>query len=371
MRYTGVETGDGGVAVGRAPGRGRAIVSETTYAQRIHRYGGPEVLQWERVDLPPLGPKDARVRQTAIGLNFIDTYHRGGLYPVDTLPAVLGVEAAGIVEAVGAEVQSVRVGDRVGCVGQRGAYAERRVVRADSLLRLPDDVDNETAAAMLLKGLTAHLLVRQVYRVGPQDTVLVHAVAGGVGLLLCQWAKSLGATVIGTVGSQTKERLAADAGCDLAIRYRSEDLVAAVLERTDGAGVQAVYDGVGEATFDDSLACLSHGGMMVSFGNASGPVAPFDLMRLAERGLAVTRPSVLSAYLAPGRAAECRSATDELFEVLRAGALQATIGRRFGLDEAGAAHRALEARETWGGSLLLPPADVPQQVSESEALADE
>lgn len=322
-----------------------------THAIRIHQYGGPEVLTWEEVELAEIGPGDALIRHTAIGLNYIDTYHRSGLYPVAELPAVLGCEAAGGVEAVGADVEHVAVGDRVAEGTASGAYSERRVLAAEHLVKLPDEITDEQAAAIMLKGLTARMLLRQTYAVEPGDAVLVHAAAGGVGTILCPWAKSLGATVIGTAGTDEKAAMAAANGCDHTIVYTRESFAERVAEITEGEGVRVVYDGVGRATFDESLECLAHNGLMASFGNASGAVEPFSILRLLPKGLYLARPS-MSSEIIPGDG--LRAAAAELFSVVADGTVSPSIGQRFALPEAADAHRLLESRGTAGSTVLLP-----------------
>lgn len=330
-----------------------------TRAIRIHEHGGPEVLRWETVEVGEPGPGQALVRHEAVGLNFIDTYHRTGLYPVEPLPAVLGVEAAGEVEAVGppspgSDAPRVRIGDHVAYCQARGAYSERRLVDTDRLVVLPDHVDAEMAAASMLKGLTAWYLLRRTYPVRSGETVLVHAAAGGVGTILCQWAKALGATVIGTVGTEAKAEMAASSGCDHPIVYTVESFVERVLELTGGTGVPVVYDGVGKATFDDSLKCLDRFGMMVSFGNASGPVPPFEIRRLSVKNLFLTRPSLRPHVDRPEDLAEGAA---ELFDQLASRTVRVPIGQRFPLRETATAHRALEARETTGSTILVPGSD--------------
>ncbi len=321
-------------------------------AIRIKETGGPEVLRLEEVEVGDPGPGEARVRQSAVGLNFIDVYHRTGLYPMD-LPFTPGLEGAGTVEAVGEGVSEVAVGDRVAYAGgPPGAYAEVRLAPAAKLVRLPDDIAEEIAAAVMLKGLTAWYLARKTHRIARGETVLVHAAAGGVGLLLCQWAHHLGATVIGTVGSDDKADLAAAHGCDHPVVYTREDFTARVRELTGGEGVPVVYDSVGASTWEGSLGSLRPRGLMVSFGNASGPVAPFSPIELARRGsLFLTRPTMMDYTAARGDLLE---GAGELFEVLRSGAVQVSIGARYSLADAADAHRALEARETTGSTLLLP-----------------
>ena len=323
-----------------------------TRAIRIHRTGGPEVLSWEEVELPLPGQGQVLLRQSAVGLNFIDVYHRNGLYPVQ-LPSGIGMEAAGTVEAVGEGVTGIEPGDRVAYAsGPLGAYAEARLMPADRLVKLPPEVTDRQAAAMMLQGLTAQYLLRRTYAVQPADRVLIHAAAGGVGLILVQWAKYLGATVIGTVGSDAKAKTAADHGCDHVIRYDKEDFPRRVRELTGGDGVRVVYDGVGKDTFMGSLDCLSPLGMMVSFGNASGPVAPLDLLLLSQKGsLFVTRPT-LATYTAERK--DLVAAAAELFHVVTTGAVKVAINQTFPLSEAAEAHRALESRATTGSTVLLP-----------------
>jgi len=321
-------------------------------AIRIHAPGGVEALRWEEVDIRPPGDGEALVRHTAVGVNYIDVYHRTGLYPVP-LPAVLGVEAAGVVEAIGPGVTEVATGDRVAYAGGPfGAYAERNVVPAERLVRLPAAIGDEQAAAMMLKGLTAQYLLRRTYRVKPGDTILFHAAAGGVGLIACQWAKHLGATVIGTAGSDAKAELARVHGCAHVIVYTREHFPERVRALTGGAGVPVVYDSVGQATFEGSLDCLAPLGLMVTFGNASGPVPPVNLALLAMKGsLFLTRPTFMT-YTA--RREDLVAAVAELFAVVESGAVKVSINHRYPLAEAAAAHRALEARETTGSIVLVP-----------------
>jgi NADPH:quinone reductase len=317
---------------------------------RAHEVGGPEVLRFE-VGSP--GPGQALIRQTAVGLNFIDVYFRSGTYPPPQLPFTPGLEGAGVVEAVGDGVQDVQVGQRVAYAAPPiGAYAERRLMAADRLVALPDGVSDEQAAAMMLKGMTAQYLLRQTYRVQSGHTILFHAAAGGVGLIACQWAKHLGATVIGTVGSDAKAELVRAHGCSHVIRYDHEDVVARVREITAGKGVPVVYDSVGKATFESSLDCLAPRGMLVSFGQSSGKIPPVDLGILSQKGsLYVTRPTLMT-YTADR--ADLLAAAKELFEVVQSGAVRILINQRFPLREAAEAHRALESRRTTGSTLLLP-----------------
>ena len=324
-----------------------------TRAIRIHATGGPEVLRFEAVDPGRPGPGQALVRQTAIGLNFIDTYHRSGLYPLPSLPHGIGMEAAGVVEAVGDGVVVVRPGDRVGYAsGAPGAYAELRVVPADRLVPLPDGIDDRTAAAMLLRGMTVEYLIRRAFRVEPGMTVLLHAAAGGLGLIACQWLRHLGATVIGTVGSDEKAALAREHGCAHTIVYTREDFVAHVRELTSGRGVPVVYDSVGRSTFAGSLDCLARRGMLVGFGNASGAPPPFDPLLLSRKGsLYLTRPTLMD-YTATRD--ELLASARALFEVVQQGRVKVEIRQTWPLAEAAEAHRAFEARRTVGSSVLLP-----------------
>lgn len=326
-----------------------------THAIRFSAHGGPEVLRWETVELPDPGPGELRIRHQAIGVNFIDTYHRTGLYPV-ALPSGLGQEGAGVVEAVGPRVTEFRPGDRVaycgGALSPVGAYSEVRNFPAERAVRLPDDISFETAAAVMLKGLTAQFLVRRTHRVQPGDTVLIHAAAGGVGLLLVQWAKRLGATVIATAGNDGKAELVRAHGADHVIVYTRENFTERTRALTNGCGVDVVYDSVGRATFLGSLDSLRPLGLMVSFGNASGKVEPFDIGLLAQKGsLFLTRPTLFT-YIA--RREDLLAMAEELFAAIRQGWLDVKIGQRFPLSQAAEAHRALESRRTIGATLLLP-----------------
>jgi NADPH2:quinone reductase len=320
---------------------------------RVHQHGGPEVLQLEAYDLPAPGPGEALVRHEAIGLNFIDTYHRTGLYPVPSLPFTPGMEGAGVVEAVGDGVADLRPGQRVAYAGAPlGACADRRVMPADKLVPLPDAIGTDTAAAMMLKGMTVQYLLRQTYRVQAGETVLFHAAAGGVGLIFGQWAKHLGVTAIGTVGSDEKAELARAHGYAHVINYKTEDFAARVKEITGGQGVPVVYDGVGKAVFDKSLDCLSPCGLAVNFGNASGPVDALNLLTLSAKGsLFVTRPTLMTYTRTRERLLAC---AHDLFDVVAQGAVKIEIHQRFPLAEAAEAHRALEGRATTGSSLLIP-----------------
>lgn len=321
------------------------------HAIRIHEYGGPEVLQFVEVDVPEPGPGEARIRHTAIGLNLIDTYHRSGLYP-DPLPGGLGSEAAGVVDAVGADVTSVAPGDRVVYTGRPAdSYSEFRNFPAERLVPVPDELDDEQAAAVLLKGLTAWYLLHRSYPVRPGDDVLLYAAAGGVGLLATQWARHLGARVIGVVSTDEKALLARQNGCaDIVMSH--DDTAARVRELTGGKGVAAVYDSVGKDTFMASLDCLAPHGVMVSFGNASGPVAPFAPAELAKRhSLYVTRP-ILFDFISTR--SELLAACNALFGAVTSGVVRINVNQRYALKEAAQAHRDIEARRTTGSTVLLP-----------------
>ncbi|MBP0463271.1 quinone oxidoreductase [Roseomonas sp. PWR1] len=318
----------------------------------LREVGGPAMLRAESIDVPAPGPGELRIRQTAIGVNFHDCYVRSGLYRTLPLPGVPGIEAAGIVEAVGAGVTGFAAGDRIGYVtGGYGAYASHRVLPAAIALRLPDWMPERLAASVLLKGLTAEMLLRQVHRVQAGQTILVHAAAGGVGRILCQWAAHLGATVIGTAGSAAKAEVARAAGCAHVVLYRDQDFVAEVRRLTDGRGVDAAYDSVGHDTFDGSLDCLAPRGHLVNFGQASGPVPPFQVQRLAAKSNSLTRP-ILFHYIAERAALERMAAA--LFAVLEAGAVRAEPGAALPLAEAARAHHLLESRQAEAPLILLP-----------------
>ena len=321
-------------------------------AVQMSRIGGPEVLEVVDLPLPEPGPGQVRVRHAAIGINFIDTYQRTGLYPV-RLPAILGGEGAGMVEAVGEGVTRLKAGDRVAySSGGSGGYAEAALVVADRAARLPDAISFQTAAAALLKGMTAEFLLRRCAPVKAGQTILVQAAAGGVGTILVQWAKYLGATVIGTVGSARKAELARSLGCDHVILYREEDVAAKVREITGGAGVPIAYDSVGADTFEGTLASLARRGVFVSYGNASGPAPAVEPLRLSRGGsLYLTRPTLVD-YVAT--AAELEESTSALFEVILSGKVKVEIGQTFPLAEARRAHEALHSRDTIGASLLIP-----------------
>lgn len=323
-----------------------------TKAILIYQQGGPEQMRWEDVDVPPPGPGEALLRQTAVGLNFIDVYQRSGVYPLPKFPTSLGSEGAGVVEAIGPGVHEVKVGDRVAYAGGPiGSYAERRVLPAARLVALPDAISDRQAAAMMLQGMTAQYLLRSTYRVQAGDTILFHAIAGGVGLIACQWAKHLGATVIGTVGSPAKAELARAHGADDVIDYSKEDFVVRVKEITGGKGVPVVYDSVGKDTFEGSLDCLRPRGLMVSFGQSSGLVPPFSPGILSAKGsLYLTRPT-LATYTADRT--DLLASAGELFEVVSKGFVKIEVNQTYPLAEAAQAHRDLEARKTTGSTVLL------------------
>ncbi|HEY2070497.1 MAG TPA: quinone oxidoreductase [Rhizomicrobium sp.] len=320
-------------------------------AIRFEKTGGPEVLQWVDVDLPPPGPGQVRVRHSAVGVNFIDTYHRSGLYKLP-LPSGLGSEAAGVVEVLGEGVTALKVGDRVGYAGAIGAYSEANNVLAEKLIKLPGDVSDETAAAALLKGMTAQYLLLRVYPVKRGETIVLHSAAGGVGLIAGQWAKHLGAHVIGTVGSDEKVALAKGHGCEHVLNLSTGDWPKRVREITKGEGVPVVFDSIGKDTWSGSLDCLAVRGMMVSFGNSSGAVPPFEVSTLAAKGsLYVTRPTLASFTR---NATELQATADDLFAVIESGAVKIQINQRFKLQDAAKAHEALHSRQTTGATVLLP-----------------
>ena len=323
-----------------------------TQAIRVHRYGGPEVLAWEDVEVGEPGPGEVRIRQTAIGLNYIDVYSRTGFYPQPSLPFIPGMEGAGIVTAVGVGVKDLKIGRRVAYAGEIGAYTQERLIAADRVVRLPAEVSDEIAASIMLKGMTAQYLLRRTYQVGPQTTLLFHAAAGGVGLIACQWAASLGATVIGTVGSAGKALIARAHGCTHVINSREEDFVTMVKAFTKGQGVDVVYDSIGKDTFPASLDCLKPLGMWVSFGQASGPVPEFKITLLSQKGsLYATRPS-LGNYTATRK--DLVATANELFDAVSGGKVKVTVNQTYPLAEAPRAHRDLEARLTTGSTVLLP-----------------
>jgi NADPH2:quinone reductase len=319
------------------------------HAIRVHATGSPDVLQWEEVEVGDPEPGQARIRQEAIGLNFIDVYHRNGLYPLP-LPFTPGTEGAGLVEAVGAGVTSVSVGDRVAYAGPIGGYAEQRLIDAERLVKLPDSISTEQAAGMMLQGITAQMLLRSVFPVTKGDTILIHAAAGGVGLIMCQWASALGATVIGTVGTSAKAELAREHGCAHPIVYSEQDFVAEVKRITGGEKLPVIYDSVGRDTFLRSLDCLKPRGLMVSFGQSSGPVEPFSPNLLAQKGsLYLTRPTLFT-YTASLE--QLQQSARELFDVVERGKVRVEVQQRFPLADAAEAHRALQSRKTTGSTIL-------------------
>jgi len=326
---------------------------ETTGAVRFHKPGGPDVLQWERVAIDAPGPEEVCVKQAAIGVNFHDIYVREGLYPAPALPAIPGLEAAGVVEAVGEAVGDIRVGDRVAYASPRqGAYAEKRLIPAAELVPLPDSISYDIAAAIMIKGMTAQYLLRRTHRVKKGETILVHAAAGGVGLILCQWAKHLGAHVIGTVGSEEKAALAVRHGCDHPILYRKENFPQRVREITRGEGVAVVYDSVGKDSFQGSLDCLKPFGKMVSFGQSSGRVPPFEILDLMNKGsLFLTRPTLFT-HIAKRK--DLLAIAGEMFTALDEGVFHLEIRHSYPLREAARAQVAIAARQTMGASILKP-----------------
>ena len=320
-------------------------------AVRVHKTGGPEVLQLDDIELPPPAPDQVRIRHTAIGVNFIDTYHRSGLYTLP-MPAGIGSEAAGVVEAVGADVRNLKKGDRVAYCMVRGSYAEAANVSGWQAVKLPAGISDEVGAACMLKGLTARYLLKATFPVKAGQTILFHSAAGGVGLIACQWAKALGVTVIGTVGSDDKVALAKANGCAHVLNVRKDDWVKRVKELTNGAGVPVVYDSIGKDTFMQSLDCLSVRGMLVYFGNSSGAVPPFEPLLLAQKGsLYLTRPT-LASYAR--NAEELQETSDDLFAAIQSGKVKIAINQRFKLADARAAHEALHSRATTGATVLLP-----------------
>ncbi|MGA7456521.1 MAG: quinone oxidoreductase [Methyloceanibacter sp.] len=323
-----------------------------THAIRVHGYGGPDVLKWEEVKVGEPGPGEVKIKQTAVGLNFIDIYQRTGLYPQASLPFIPGMEGAGVVTAVGEGVRDLKVGRRVAYAGPVGAYAEERLIPADRVVKIPNGVSDVTAAAIMLKGMTAQYLLRRTYKVGRETTLLFHAAAGGVGLIACQWAASLGATVIGTVGSAGKALIARAHGCDQVINIREEDLVAKVKDYTKGKGVDVVYDSIGKDTFPASLDCLKPLGMWVSFGQSSGPVPEFKITLLSQKGsLFATRPS-LNDYTRSRK--DLVATANDLFEVVGEGKVKIAVNQTYPLAEAARAHHDLESRLTTGSTVLLP-----------------
>ena len=324
-----------------------------TYAITLDECGGSDVLKTTDIDMPSAGDNVVVVHHEAVGLNFIDVYFRTGLYPIASFPTVIGMEGAGTVSSIGGGVNDFNVGDRVAYAAlPTGAYASDRAIRADALVKLPDSISFEQAAAMMLQGMTVQYLIRQTYRVEPGETVLFHAAAGGVGLIACQWLKQLGATVIGTVGSEEKAALAKANGCDHTILYKNEDVASRVKELTEGKGVPVVYDSIGQSTLEASLDSLSPRGLLVSYGNASGPVTDFNFGTLAAKGsLYVTRPTLMTYTANP---ADMRAMAGELFDLVGSGKINVSINQRFALNEVAKAHDALEGRETTGSTILIP-----------------
>ena len=321
------------------------------HAIRIHQNGGPEVLKWDSVDVAAPGPGQVRLKQHAVGVNYIDVYQRSGLYKMP-LPFVAGSEGAGEVVAVGPGVSDFKVGDRGAYAGAGGGYAEERVMPADRLVKLPDSIDYKTGAAMMLQGMTVRYLLRQTYKVGPGTTLLLHAAAGGIGLIACQWARHLGATVIGTVSSAEKASLAKAHGANHVINYKTEDFVARTKELTNGQGVDVVYDAVGKDTYPGSLDCLKPLGLWVSFGNASGAITNFDLLGLSSKGsLYATRPT-LGTYVA--KREDLLANANDLFDVVGKGVVKINVNHTYPLKDAAQAHRDLEARKTTSSIVLLP-----------------
>lgn len=321
-------------------------------AIRIHQYGGPDVMKFEEVEVGAPGAGELRIRHSAVGLNYIDVYHRTGLYPVGTLPAVIGMEGAGVVEAVGKGVSEFRTGDHVAYANPIGAYAEERLIPAERVVKIPAGIDDKTAAGMMLQGMTAQYLLRRTYDVVPGTVILFHAAAGGVGLIACQWARYLGATIIGTVGSAEKAREATNAGCTHVINYRTENFVERVKEITGGKGCDVVYDGIGKDTYPGSLDCLKPFGLWVSFGNASGKIENFDLGLLGAKGsLFATRPTLFT-YVA--KRDDLVASANELFDVVGKGHVKIAVNQTYPLGDAAQAHRELEGRKTTGSTLLLP-----------------
>ncbi|HEY7552994.1 MAG TPA: quinone oxidoreductase [Hyphomicrobiaceae bacterium] len=321
------------------------------HAIRVHQTGGPEVLTWENVEVGDAGPGQVRLKQHAVGVNYIDTYQRSGLYKLP-LPLIPGNEGAGEVAAVGPGVTEFKVGDRGAYAGAVGGYAEERLMPADRLVKLPDAIDYKTGAAMMLQGMTVRYLLRQTYKVGPGTTMLLHAAAGGIGLIAAQWARHLGATIIGTVGSAEKAKLAKDAGCTHVINYKTEDFVKRTRDLTNGQGVDVVYDGVGKDTYPASLDCLKPLGLWVTFGNASGAITNFDLLGLSSKGsLYATRPT-LNTYVA--KREDLMANATELFDVVSRGIVKINVNHTYALKDAAQAHRDLEGRKTTGSIVLLP-----------------
>jgi NADPH2:quinone reductase len=321
-------------------------------AIRIHEYGGPEVLKWEPAEVGDPGPGQVRLKQQAVGVNYIDTYHRTGLYKLAGLPAVIGMEGAGEVVAVGPGVTDVRIGDRVAYANPVGSYAEERLIPADRVVKIPAGIDYKTAGGMMLRGMTVRYLLHRTYTVGPGTVMLLHAAAGGVGLIACQWARHLGATIIGTTGSAEKAKLAQEHGCTYVINYKADDFVKRVKEITNGAGVDVVYDSVGKATFPASLDCLKPFGLWVSFGNSSGAISNFEIGILSAKGsLYATRPTLVTHT---AKREDLVASANDLFDVVGKGIVRINVNQTYPLKEAAQAHRDLESRKTTGSTVLLP-----------------
>ena len=322
------------------------------HAIRIHSYGGPEEMKWDSIELPAPGPGELLLRHLAVGINYIDTYHRTGQYPVPDLPAVIGMEGCGEVIAVGEGVSEFKTGDRVAYANPIGSYAEERLIPAERVVKVPDGISSEQAAAMMLQGMTVRYLLNVTYKVGPETTLLFHAAAGGVGLIACQWAKHLGATIIGTVGSEEKAELAKKNGCTHTINYRTENFAERVRELTNGKGVDVVYDSIGQDTYPASLDCLRPLGLWVSFGAASGPVKAFDIGILSKKGsLYATRPTLFT-YTA--KREDLLASANDLFDLVSRGIVNIAVNQTYPLREAAQAHRDLEARKTTGSTILIP-----------------
>ncbi len=323
-----------------------------THAIQIHQTGGPEVMKWEEVNVGDPAEGQVRLKQTAVGLNFIDVYFRTGTYPQENMPFTPGMEGAGEIVAVGAGVTHVKPGDRVAYAGALGSYAEERLAPADRMVKLPDSIDDKTGAAMMLKGMTASYLLRRTFNVGPESTILYHAAAGGVGLIICQWAKHLGATMIGTVGSDEKAELAKSHGCTHTINYKTEDFVERVKDLTDGQGCDVVYDSIGKDTFPASLDCVKNFGLWATFGQSSGPLPDINMGLLAQKGsLYATRPTLFTHIASR---ADLEEVAGALFDVVSGGQVKIEINQTYPLAQAEQAHRDLEGRKTTGSTILLP-----------------
>ena len=321
------------------------------HAIRVHENGGPEKMLWEAVEVGQPGPGELRLKHRAVGLNYIDTYHRSGLYKI-ALPSVIGMEGTGEVTAVGAGVTEFKLGDRVAYANPMGSYSEERLIPADRVVKVPDSIDDRTAATMMLQGMTVRYLLKETYKVGPGTTMLLHAAAGGIGLIACQWAKHLGATIIGTTSSAEKAKLAMDNGCTHVINYKTDDFVKRTKELTDGKGVDVVYDSIGKDTFPGSLDCLKPRSLWVSFGNASGAIQAFDIGILAAKGsLYATRPTLFS-YTASRE--DLVASANDLFDVVSKGIVKIAVNQTYALKDAAQAHSDLEARKTTGSTVLLP-----------------